>query len=107
MSRMSPVRAISIGVGAALVTGATLGNVGANLMPVLLPGMADRFHLSNTASGMVATVQLLATALAALVLAPRAACPGRVRLARAGLIATMAGFVLASAAPALGLLILG
>ncbi|MEW9548448.1 MFS transporter [Nonomuraea sp. NPDC050783] len=107
MSRTSPVRVIGVGVCAALVAGATLGNVGANVMPVLLPGMAERFDLSHTASGVVATVQLLATAVAALVLAPRAARPGRTRLARAGLVATVAGFVLASTAPGLGLLIAG
>jgi len=105
--RLSPVRVIGVGVGAALVTGATLGNIGANLMPVLLPGMAGRFHLSNTASGMVATVQLLATALAALALARTAARPGRARLARAGLVATVAGFGLAALAPGLALLIVG
>ncbi|WP_433519577.1 MFS transporter [Nonomuraea sp. CA-143628] len=107
MSRTSPTGAIGIGVGAALVTGAAAGNLGSNLMPVLLPGIANRFHLSNTASGMVATVQLLTTALAALALAPRAGRPGRARMARFGLIATVAGFGLAFAAPDLTLLTLG
>ncbi|MFD0685989.1 MFS transporter [Actinomadura fibrosa] len=107
MSSVAPVRAISIGVGAALVTGATLGNIGSNLMPVLLPSMADRFHLSNTTAGVVATVQLLATALAALALAPQAARPGRTTMARAGLVATVAGFALASVAPGLALLVVG
>ncbi|MGI5328735.1 MFS transporter [Actinomadura nitritigenes] len=107
MSRTPSARPIGIGVSAALVTGAALGNLGSNLMPVLLPGMADRFHLSDTTSGMVATVQLIATALAALALAARAERPGRARIARFGLAATTAGFGLAFAAPGLPLLTLG
>lgn len=107
MSRASTTQAIGIGVGAALVTAATLGNLGSNLMPVLLPTMADRFDLSNTASGAIATVQLLATAVAALALARTAARPGRVRLARAGLIVTAMGFALASVAPGVAQLAVG
>ncbi|MBP2328160.1 putative MFS family arabinose efflux permease [Kibdelosporangium banguiense] len=107
MTGASPAPAIGIRVGAALVTGASLGNLGANLMPVLLPGMAGRFHLSNTSSGMVATMQLLATALATLGTASRAARPGRARIATFGLVATVAGFGLAFAAPDLAILTLG
>ncbi|MFJ7213675.1 MFS transporter [Amycolatopsis sp. NPDC098790] len=99
--------AIGVGVSAALITGASLGNLGANLMPVLLPGMTDRFHLSNASAGMVATLQLLATALATLAVAPRAARPGRVRIATIGLVTTVAGFGLAFAAPNLALLTVG
>lgn len=98
---------IGFGVGAALITGASLGNLGANLMPVLLPGVANRFHLSNASAGMVATLQLLATALAALIVAPRAARSGRPRVATLGLAATVAGFVAAAAAPDLAVLALG
>ncbi|WP_432970223.1 hypothetical protein [Dactylosporangium sp. CA-233914] len=84
-------RSIGIRVSAALIAGATLGNLGSNLMPVLMPGMAHRLQLSHASSGMVATAQLLATALAALVLAPIAARPGRARVARLGLVAAVAG----------------
>ncbi|MFI6523061.1 MFS transporter [Spirillospora sp. NPDC050679] len=107
MKRASAPRPIGLAVGAALITGAALGNLGSNLMPVLLPGMADRFHLSHTASGMVATAQLIATALAALALAARAGRPGRARIARFGLAASMGGFALAFAAPDLPLLAVG
>jgi predicted MFS family arabinose efflux permease len=99
--------ALGVRVGAALVTGAALGNLGANLMPVLLPGMAERFHLSNASAGTVATAQLLATALAALVVASRAARPGRVRLGTLGLVAVTAGFGMAFAAPNLAVLTVG
>ena len=99
--------AIGLGVGAALVAGAALGNVGSNLMPILLPGMADRFDLSNAAAGSLATTQLLATALAALLLARRAARPGRVRLARVGLVVAAVGFTMAIVAPNFALLMVG
>lgn len=105
MSRPSP--AIGIGVGAALVTGATLGNLGANLMPVLLPGVTGGFHVSNTAAGVVATLQLLATALATLAVAPRTDRPGRTQVATIGLIVTVAGFSLAFAASDLMMLAVG
>ncbi|MET8981137.1 MFS transporter [Streptomyces sp. NPDC004539] len=102
-----PVRAVGIGVGAALVTGVSLGNLGANVMPVVLPGVADRFQLSNTAVGLIATMQLLATALATLTFASRAARPGRVRVARLGITTTAVGFALAFSASDLAVLSLG
>ncbi|MFF8632393.1 MFS transporter [Streptomyces werraensis] len=92
-------------MSAALVAGATLGNLGANLMPVLLPGMAHRFHLSSSVVGLVATIQLLTTAMATLALTSRVARPGRARIARWGLVATVAGFALAAVAPNLTALI--
>ncbi|MFF0698527.1 MFS transporter [Streptomyces tendae] len=107
MSRTPPARAIGIGVGAALVAGATLGNLGANLMPVLLPGMTDRFHLSNTAAGWVATAQLITTALATLAFTTRAARPGRARLARIGLVIAIAGMGLVFVAPNFAALMAG
>ncbi|NUP47745.1 MAG: MFS transporter [Catenulispora sp.] len=94
------------GVGVALVTAAALGNVGSNVMPVVLPGIASRFHLSDTSSGIVATVQLLATALAALAAAPWASRPGRIRFARLGLLLAAAGLITACIAPNFTTLIL-
>ena len=54
--------------------GMTVGNLNSNLMPLLLPGYAARFSLSDSEAGLVATTQLLATAIAALTL--RLAGPG-------------------------------
>ncbi|MYS40963.1 MFS transporter, partial [Streptomyces sp. SID5998] len=61
-------------------------------MPVLLDGYGRRFHLSDTAAGVVAAAQLLSTALVALLLSRRATRPGRVALARWGLAVAAAGF---------------
>lgn len=83
----------------ALATGMTLGNVGGNVMPLLLDGFMDRFDLSATVAGLVAAAQLLTTAVFALALSARAARPGRVRLARIGLVAAAAGFACAWIAP--------
>lgn len=88
----------------ALTTGMTLGNVGGNLMPLLLAGFMERFHLSATTAGLVAAVQLLATALVALTLSSRAARPGRVRLARIGLAIAIVGFACAWVAPSVEIL---
>ncbi|MFC7219489.1 MFS transporter [Streptomyces polyrhachis] len=82
---------LTAGVGGALIAGCTMGNVGSNVMPVLLAGFGQRFDLSDTASGVVAAAQLLATAAAALLLSRRAMRAGRVRMARWGLIAAAAG----------------
>ncbi|MFB9722510.1 hypothetical protein [Planobispora longispora] len=54
------------------MTRTTPGNLGSDLMPVLLPGMADRFRLSSTTTGMVASIQLIVTALGTIALASRA-----------------------------------
>ncbi|MEW2571820.1 MFS transporter [Streptomyces sp. NPDC047070] len=107
MSRPAPAQAIGVGVSAALVAGASLGNLGANLMPVLLPGMTDRFGLSNTAAGWVASVQLIMTALATLAFTSRAARPGRARIARFGLVVAIAGMGLVFAAPDFTVLMAG
>jgi len=88
----------------ALTTRMTLGNVGGNLMPLLLAGFMERYHLSVTTAGLVAAVQLLATALAALTLSSRAARPGRVRLARIGLAIATVGFACAWVAPSIEIL---
>jgi len=88
----------------ALTTGMTLGNVGGNLMPLLLDGFMKRFHLSATTAGLVAAVQLLSTALLTLVLSTRAARPGRVRLARLGLAIAALGFLCAWTAPSIEVL---
>lgn len=91
-----PQAAIGIGVGAALVTGTALGTLGSTLMPVMLPGMADRYGLSSTGTGVVATAQLVMTAVVTLALIPRVARPGRARIAKAGILAAAAGFCLAA-----------
>ncbi|MFF4391919.1 MFS transporter [Streptomyces sp. NPDC001552] len=69
-----------------------LGSIGGNLMPVLLSGYALRFGLSGAASGVVAAAQLLTTAAVTLLMARRAALPGRARMARGGLLVAAAGF---------------
>ncbi|WP_439944761.1 MFS transporter [Streptomyces sp. BBFR115] len=69
-----------------------MGNLGGTLMPVLLDGYGRRFHLSDTAAGVVAAAQLLSTALVALLLSRQATRPGRVALARWGLAVAAAGF---------------
>ncbi|MFD9418820.1 MFS transporter [Streptomyces goshikiensis] len=69
-----------------------LGSIGGNLMPVLLSGYALRFGLSGAASGVVAAAQLLTTAAVTLLMARRAALPGRARMARGGLAVAAAGF---------------
>ncbi|MFD9359390.1 MFS transporter [Streptomyces sp. NPDC060031] len=69
-----------------------LGSIGGSLMPVLLSGYALRFGLSGAASGVVAAAQLLTTAAVTLLMARRAALPGRARMARGGLVVAAAGF---------------
>ncbi|GAA1899913.1 MFS transporter [Streptantibioticus ferralitis] len=86
-------------MSAALIAGMTLGNIGGNLMPVLLTGYAARFGLSGAGSGGVAAAQLLTTAALTLVLARRATRPGRARMARVGLVVAAAGFACAALAP--------
>lgn len=83
----------------ALATGMTLGNVGGNLMPVLINGFMVRFELSTTTAGLIAAVQLLTTAVVALALSARAARHGRVRLSRIGLAVAALGFTSAWIAP--------
>ncbi|MFE7767168.1 MFS transporter [Streptomyces sp. NPDC057438] len=90
--------ALTFGVAVALVAGVTLGNGGANVMPVFVDDFASRFALSDSGAGLVAAAQLTATAIVTLLLAGRAARPGRVRMARLGLAVSGAGFLGATAA---------
>ncbi|KUN82755.1 MFS transporter [Streptomyces griseoruber] len=90
--------ALTFAVGVALVAGVTLGNGGANVMPVFVDDFASRFALSDSGAGLVAATQLMATAVVTLLLARRAARPGRVRMTRLGLALAGAGFLAATAA---------
>ncbi|QCX81729.1 Major Facilitator Superfamily protein [Streptomyces sp. YIM 121038] len=98
--------ALTLGVAVALIAGATLGNGGANLMPLFVDDFSSRFALGDSGAGLVGAAQLMATALVTLRLAARAARPGRVRMARTGLAVGLAGFVGATAASDLPTLIL-
>ncbi|WP_315770724.1 MFS transporter [Rhodococcoides kroppenstedtii] len=92
--KLTPRRERSLAIGAclSLVIGLSVGNLGNNLMPVILGGFSHRFDLSPTTAGLVATSQLLATAIVSLGIAGRAATSSRVRMARFGLIAAALGF---------------
>ncbi|MFJ8631904.1 MFS transporter [Streptomyces sp. NPDC093568] len=90
--------ALTFGVAVALIAGVTLGNGGANVMPVFVDDFATRFGLSDSGAGIVAATQLMATAVVTLLLAKRAARPGRVRMTRLGLALAGAGFLGAAAA---------
>ncbi|QOV40480.1 MFS transporter [Streptomyces ferrugineus] len=90
--------ALTFGVAVALIAGITLGNGGANVMPVFVDDFASRFALSDSAAGLVAATQLMATAIVTLLLAERAARPGRVLMTRFGLAVAGAGFLGATAA---------
>ncbi|MER5935779.1 MFS transporter [Streptomyces sp. NPDC001928] len=90
--------ALTFGVAVALIAGVTLGNGGANVMPVFVDDFATRFGLSDSGAGIVAASQLMATAVVTLLLAKRAARPGRVRMTRLGLAVSGAGFLGAAAA---------
>ncbi|MEU6608654.1 MFS transporter [Streptomyces shenzhenensis] len=90
--------ALTLGVAVALVAGVTLGNGGANVMPVFVDDFASRFKLSDSAAGLVAATQLMATASVTLLLAKRAARSGRVRMTRLGLAVAAVGFLGATAA---------
>jgi predicted MFS family arabinose efflux permease len=85
--------ALTFGVAVALIAGVTLGNGGANVMPVFVDDFASRFGLSDSAAGLVAATQLMATAVVTLLLAKRAARPGRVWLTRLGLAVSGVGFL--------------
>jgi predicted MFS family arabinose efflux permease len=88
----------------ALAVGVTLGYLGSNVMPVLLGGITENRGLSNTAAGAIGTAQLLATAVAGLALTARAGRPGRIPLARWGLVAAAVGFAASRIAPDAGTL---
>lgn len=91
---MTPRTGASMGgrVLAALVAGLTVGNIGGTLLPVLLTDYSSRLRVSHTVAGVLATAQLLATAVVALLLARRAARPERVRTARLGCLIAGVGF---------------
>ncbi|NUP35774.1 MAG: MFS transporter [Streptomyces sp.] len=97
--------ALTFGVVVALISGVTLGNGGANVMPVFVDDFAARFHLSDSSAGLVAATQLMATAIVTLLLAERAARPKRVRMVRVGLVLAGAGFLGATVAVDPGTLI--
>ncbi|AZQ39874.1 MFS transporter [Streptomyces cyaneochromogenes] len=90
--------ALTFGMAVALIAGVTLGNGGANVMPVFVDDFASRFGLSDSGAGLVAATQLMATAVVTLLLAKRAARPGRVRMTRLGLAVSGVGFLGAAAA---------
>lgn len=89
---------LTFGVVVALIAGVTLGSGGANVMPVFVDDFASRFSLSDSSAGLVAATQLMATAVGTLLLAKRAARPGRVRMTRLGLLLAGLGFLGATAA---------
>lgn len=89
----------------ALSTGTTLGNVGGNVMPELLAGFGEHFSLSDTAAGMVAAAQLISTAIVTLTLSKRASRPGRIALARWGLLVAAVGFIAAWLSPITAILV--
>jgi predicted MFS family arabinose efflux permease len=97
--------ALTLGVVVALISGVTLGNGGANVMPVFVDDFAARFDLSDSFAGLVAATQLMATAIVTLLLAERAARPRRVRMVRVGLVLAGIGFLGAAAAVDPGTLI--
>lgn len=84
--------ALTFGVAVALIAGVSLGNGGANVMPVFVDGFATRLAMSDSAAGLVAATQLMASSVVTLLLAKRAARPGRVRMTRLGLAASGVGF---------------
>ncbi|MFJ5999936.1 MFS transporter [Streptomyces sp. NPDC092370] len=90
--------ALTFGVAVALIAGVTLGSGGANVMPVFVDDFASRFGLSDSSAGLMAATQLMATAVVTLLLAKRAARPGRVLMTRFGLALAGTGFLGAAAA---------
>ena len=103
--RAAPVGGLGAAALVALACGTTLGNVGGNVMPALLAGFGERFGLTDTAAGMVAAAQLLATAVVTLLLSARASRSGRVQLAQVGLLLATIGFVAAWLSPSVGVLV--
>ncbi|UUU34133.1 MFS transporter [Streptomyces sp. CA-210063] len=90
--------ALTFKVAAALVIGVTLGNAGANVMPVFVDDFTARFDMSESSAGLVAAAQLMATAVVTLLLAARAARPGRAGMARTGLGVAALGCLASAAA---------
>src|SRR5688572_2661376 len=81
----------SFGVAVALIAGIAMGSAGTNVMPVFIDDFASRAGLSGAGAGLVGAAQLTATAVVTLLLASRAARPGRVAMARLGLVLTAFG----------------
>jgi MFS family permease len=84
-------KALSLKVAVALVAGVALGSAGTNVMPVFIDDFASRAGSSGAGAGLIGAVQLTATAVVTLLLAARAARPGRVRMARIGVVLTAFG----------------
>lgn len=82
---------LSLGVAVALVAGVAVGSAGTNVMPVFIDDYASRAGLSGAGAGLIGAAQLTATAVVTLLLAARAARPGRVAMARFGLALTAFG----------------
>jgi len=83
--------ALSFGVAVALIAGVAMGSAGTNVMPVFIDDFAARAGLSGAGAGLVGAAQLTATAVVTLLLAARAARPGRVGMTRFGLAVTAFG----------------
>lgn len=82
---------LSLAVAVALVAGVAVGSAGTNVMPVFIDDFASRAGLSGAGAGLIGAAQLTATAVVTLLLAARAARPGRVGMARLGLAVTAFG----------------
>ncbi|MCP2245962.1 MFS transporter [Lentzea aerocolonigenes] len=82
---------LSLGVAVALVAGVAVGSAGTNVMPVFIDDFASRAGLAGAGAGLIGAAQLTATAVVTLLLAARAARPGRVAMARFGLALTAFG----------------
>jgi len=96
---------MTVGVSAALIAGVTLGNAGTNVMPVFVDDFAARFHMSESTAGLVGTAQLVTTAVVTIMLAKRAAGPGRTAMARWGAAVAAVGLLGAAVAADAGAII--
>ena len=83
----------------ALAAGLCVGYLGGGLLPEMVRGFRSGLELSATAAGAIATVMLLATAATGMVMSPRAARPGRARLAMIGAALAALGYLLAGVSP--------
>jgi predicted MFS family arabinose efflux permease len=83
--------ALAFGVAVALIAGVAMGSAGTNVMPVFIDDFASRIGLSGAGAGLIGAAQLTATAVVTLLLAARAARPGRAGMARWGLAVTAFG----------------
>ncbi|PWK85584.1 putative MFS family arabinose efflux permease [Lentzea atacamensis] len=77
-------KGLSSGVAVALIAGVAMGSAGTNVMPVFIDDFASRD--GTAVAGLVGAAQLMATAVVTLLLAGRAARPGRAGMARFGLV---------------------